>query len=63
GIISTRRGNAGGWLPITASRNAPIGSWQLTMPRADVASHLANAEITDILLVITYSGQTSAWPV
>lgn len=63
GIISTRRGNATGWLSIIASNSAPIGSWQLTMPRTDVASHLANAEITDILLVITYTGQTSAWPV
>ncbi len=62
GIISTRRGNAAGWLPIASSTSAPIGTWQLTIPQAALASHLANGDINDILLIITYTAQTPAWP-
>lgn len=61
GIISTRRGNAASWTGITG--NSPIGTWELTLPNTEeVKNRFKNGEIDDILLVLTYAGQTPAWP-
>jgi len=61
GIISTRRGNAASWTGIIG--NSPIGTWELTLPNTDeVKNHFKNGEINDILLVLTYAGQTPSWP-
>lgn len=65
GIISTRRGNAGAWSPITG--NEPVGEWELALrtPLTDgrePEEAFKNEEIEDILFVITYSGRTPPWP-
>ena len=73
GTISTRRGNGGGWLPLVGAGAAtggrtPFGTWELSLrnPDAAAAQQLQNwvkdEQIEDILFVITYSGQTPAWP-
>jgi len=57
GVISTRRGNAGSWIPMIG--RSPIGDWELALPNDDeMRNHFANDEIQDILFVITYSGRT-----
>ncbi len=61
GVISTRRGNAGSW--ITMIGKVPAGEWELALPNTEeVRNRFKNEEIDDILLVITYSGRTPAWP-
>ena len=61
GLISTRRGNAGGWTAIQGKE--PVGTWELVLPNtATVREHFAAGHITDLLLVITYSGRTPSWP-
>lgn len=61
GVISTRRGNAGSWFPMIGK--SPIGSWELVFPNTEeIKNRFKNEEIEDILFVITYSGQTPAWP-
>jgi hypothetical protein len=63
GVISTRRGNAGGWLPKMIGKS-PVGEWELALPNtAEMKSHFKDEEIEDILFVITYSGHTPAWPI
>jgi hypothetical protein len=58
GIASTRRGNAGNWLPLCAG--SPIGDWQLSFSAA--ADPLFNAGLDDVLLIISWTGQAPAWP-
>jgi hypothetical protein len=61
GIISTRRGNAGSWLPMIGK--SPIGQWELALPDTEeTKNRFKNEEIENILFVITYSGQTPEWP-
>jgi hypothetical protein len=61
GIISTRLGNAASWLPMVGQ--SPFGKWQLTFAdTAEVRNLFANEVIEDIVLVITTSGRTPAWP-
>ncbi|HET8660594.1 MAG TPA: neuraminidase-like domain-containing protein [Micromonosporaceae bacterium] len=61
GIVSTRRGNGGPWLPITGK--APAGRWELALPDTDgVRQWLADDQLTDILLVVGYAGRTPPWP-
>jgi hypothetical protein len=66
GTISTRRSNALSWKTafVTAGLS-PVGTWELILPNDDqtLKNRFANGEIVDILLVISYSGQTPAWPV
>jgi hypothetical protein len=41
----------------------PIGAWELALPDTPVVrSWFADELITDILLVITCTGETPAWP-
>lgn len=62
GVISTRRGNAGSWTPMIGK--SVIGRWELSLPNtAEVRDRFKDEQIDDILLVITYSGRTPAWPV
>jgi hypothetical protein len=62
GIISTRLGNAAGWMPMIG--RAPFGQWQLTLSNTAEIRNLFDSEvIEDILFVITTSGRTPAWPV
>jgi hypothetical protein len=61
GIISTRRGNAGSLTAIIGK--APVGTWELALPNTEeMKNRFKNAEIDDILLVLTYAGRTPAWP-
>ncbi|MGW4339251.1 Tc toxin subunit A-related protein [Rhodococcus koreensis] len=73
GVISTRRGNGEAWRQALLGSSAgdslptPIGSWELSL-RSDnpVASKnfekaLKSGQVEDILLVLSYSGETPAW--
>jgi Tc toxin complex TcA C-terminal TcB-binding domain len=62
GVISTRRANGSTWVPITGN-SSPDGEWKLALPTDEATRNLfRNAEIADILFVITYSGRTPQWP-
>jgi hypothetical protein len=60
---STRRaahGNAS-WSQLQGK--APVGDWELALPNTPATQSLfTDKRITDILLVITYSGLAPAWP-
>lgn len=65
--ISTRKQNAGSWLPMQNNKQ-PIGTWVLKLPN-DTAEDVKKTkawfterQIEDVLLVITFSGETPAWP-
>jgi Tc toxin complex TcA C-terminal TcB-binding domain/Bacterial Ig domain len=61
GLISTRRGNASAWIPLIGK--SPLGAWEITLPNTEVMrNRFENEEIDDLLLVLTYSGRTPAWP-
>ncbi|NEQ34665.1 MAG: hypothetical protein F6K04_27520 [Leptolyngbya sp. SIO4C5] len=69
GIISTRRGNASSWIQMIGKR--PFGQWELAFPdepsdtlpnNRRVRDLFETEEIEDVLLVITYQGQTPPWP-
>jgi hypothetical protein len=65
GSISTRRGNAGTWMPFVGK--TPFGEWELTLPNTEEMRNRfrdkdGNVDIQDILFVITYSGRTPEWP-
>jgi Tc toxin complex TcA C-terminal TcB-binding domain len=60
GAISTRRGNAGSWLPMIGQ--PPAGDWELSLPNDDVTrNRFTNDDLQDILFVLTYSGRTFEW--
>jgi hypothetical protein len=60
-IISTRRGNAGSWTALIGA--APVGTWELSLPNTEeVRNRFKSGDIEDILLVITFQGQTPPWP-
>jgi GH15 family glucan-1,4-alpha-glucosidase len=56
GLVGTRRG-AADWIPLFG---APTGDWQLTLDPAGGAL-LDSGAITDVLLDITWTGQSPAW--
>ena len=61
-VISTRRSNGASWLPMTGDRS-PVGTWELALPNTEeVQNRFKNDDIEDLLLVLTYQGQTPAWP-
>jgi hypothetical protein len=61
GIISTRHSNAGSWTALVGK--SPVGKWELALPNTEeMKNRFKNAEIDDILLVLTYAGHTPAWP-
>jgi hypothetical protein len=40
----------------------PTGDWQLTVPNTEeTRGHFHNGDITDLLLVITYTGKSPQW--
>ncbi|HST21597.1 MAG TPA: neuraminidase-like domain-containing protein [Blastocatellia bacterium] len=60
GIISTRRGNAGSWIPLIGK--TPTGQWELALPNTEeMKKRFKDEEIENILLVLSYSGQTPAF--
>lgn len=61
GVISTRRGNAPGWLGLIGK--APVGEWELSLAdHPQTRGWFKDEKIQDILLVITYGGRAPAWP-
>jgi hypothetical protein len=61
GLISTRRGNAGAWVPLIG--RSPAGTWELTLPNTEeMRNRFKNEEIDDLMLVLTYEGRTPGWP-
>jgi hypothetical protein len=61
GVISTRKGNGGSWMPMIG--RSPFGDWELAFPDTqEMRNHFSNEDIQDILFVITYSGRTPSWP-
>jgi hypothetical protein len=60
-VISTRRGNAlPAWLPMIGMNVA--GTWTLDLSNPDMRGLFQPGQVQDILFVITYGGQTPAWP-
>jgi hypothetical protein len=61
GLISTRSGNAGGWMALIG--RSPLGEWELSLPDApETRNWFGTEQIEDILFVITYRGETPPWP-
>src|SRR5262249_35327463 len=69
GIVSTRRGNAGGWSGMIGK--VPVGRWELRLPNTEVMRRVfkdalgdvgTDQRAGDILLVVSYSGRPPAWP-
>jgi hypothetical protein len=66
GVISTRKGNAGGWMTMIGKN--VTGQWELSLqgdsPAKDkeIRGWFKNEKIENILFVITYSGDTAEWP-
>jgi hypothetical protein len=60
GTISTRRSGGASWAPLLGG--SPIGVWEIVLPNDDATrARFAAGTIEDILLVLTYSGETPAW--
>jgi hypothetical protein len=63
GIVSTRRGNAGGWT--TMIGRSPVGEWTLAF-EDDAAGRMRDLfeqdQVDDLLFVLTVGGTTPAWP-
>jgi hypothetical protein len=60
GTISTRRGNAGSWLPMIGK--SVTGSWELALAdSSQVREYFKDELIQDVLFVITYSGGRAGW--
>lgn len=64
GMLSTREGPATVWAVF--SRQDPVGAWSFTLEEAvgapAIGVQFKNGEFTDILLVVTYVGETPPWP-
>jgi hypothetical protein len=66
GIVSTRRGNAANWTAMIGK--SPFGEWSLALTDKladgrEVSQLFADESLTDIIMVVTYSGRYPAWPV
>jgi hypothetical protein len=67
GVISTRQGNGSAWLPVFGGRS-PFGEWVLSLRAAAAGTNeqiqgwFKDEKIDDILLIISYAGQTLPWP-
>jgi len=60
-VFSTRRGNASAWMPMIGI--SPAGSWTLDVPNMPNGQNVfQTGQVKDILFVITYNGNTPAWP-
>ena len=64
GVISTRRGS---W-PKLQREKTPVGKWELSfltddpVKNAEIIDKFKNGSIEDIVLIITYKGNTPKWP-
>ena len=59
GVIGTRRGNAGSWMPMIGK--VPFGTWELALPNTQQMREDIK-KTKDILFVLSYTGRTPAWP-
>jgi hypothetical protein len=60
-VFSTRRGNASAWMPMIGM--SPAGNWTLDVPNMPNGQNVfQTGQVKDILFVITYNGNTPAWP-
>jgi hypothetical protein len=60
-VFSTRRGNASAWMPMIGM--SPAGNWTLDIPNMPNGQNVfQTGQVKDILFVITYNGNTPAWP-
>jgi hypothetical protein len=66
GVISTRRGNGAAWLGIAGA--GPAGEWELDLSTGNAASDqrmtelFADDEVTDVVLMVGFTGTTPPWP-
>jgi len=61
GVISTRRGNGSAWTAMVGK--VPFGTWEIALPNTEqTIGWFKDEQIEDILLVISYSGRSPAWP-
>jgi hypothetical protein len=61
GFISTRRSDTHPWIAMQG--HDPVGRWELKLPNEDaVKERFSSGEITDIMLVVAYSGIAPPWP-
>jgi hypothetical protein len=61
-VFSTRRGNATAWMPMIGM--SPAGTWTLDIPNVPNTQNVfKSGQVKDILFVITYNGNTPAWPI
>jgi hypothetical protein len=61
GIISTRRGNAGGWMALQGE--SPVGAWTLVLQdTSEIRRRFSEGDIEDILFVIGVTGIGPEWP-
>ena len=61
GLLSTRSGSASNWQNCAGVE--PFGKWTLDLSRDDELQDLLAADkVRDILFVVSYTGQTPAWP-
>ncbi len=66
GRVSTRSGNGANWLPMIGQ--PPAGVWELAFPdqppaTTEARDRFATEMIADVLLVLTISGETAAFPI
>jgi hypothetical protein len=64
GTISTRRPNGNAWKTALAGSNptSALGDWEFTLADdAPTRALFANSGIKDLLLVLTYRGDTPKW--
>lgn len=60
GTVSTRRGNAGSWLPMIGK--SVTGDWELALADSDqMRGYFRDELVQDVLFVITYVGVRSGW--
>ena len=61
GLLSTRSGSASSWKNCLGL--PPLGKWTLDLSGdAELQLLLAADKVRDILFVVSYTGQTAAWP-
>jgi hypothetical protein len=60
-VVSTRRGNGSAWMGMVG--RSPIGLWDLALPASpDMVDLLHQGKIEDIVLAVSFSGRSPAWP-
>lgn len=62
-VASTRRPAGSPWRPLVGSSKNPLGDWEIRLPdTATVRSWFADGLIEDVVLVMSLTATTPAWP-